>query len=575
VIACGRCGHDNDDADLVCARCGTELDDGGARALLGETVLAVYQIDDVLGRGGMSVVYRAHHKMTEQKVALKILPPELAVHASLKTRFLEEAKALARLEHANIVRLYNFGEEAGRFVLAMELVEGETFEKMTMKRGSLGVPWPVVARIGAEVCKALDYAHKRGVVHRDIKPSNVLVRPDGTATVMDFGIAKMTESTRLTATGQTMGTVRYMSPEQVRGQSVDARSDIYSLGVALFEGLTGDTPFQGDTHFEIMSKHLNEAPPSARAQVPDVSEAMDRVILKALAKPLPERYQTAGELQAALEACLKDIPFDKQTLSVAVPPPPALSPPRPVPVATPPRAAMTGLASRLEPAIVDAPVAAAGKGRTRLWLALTAAVLAGSAGVIVAMKKTGTSGAAAAVAPGAAAKPVGTSHPADAAMAAPEWPEPLVPEGLKFDVDQRFEAPEAVRVLSTKKRDAQHLARSYVAARSRFVDFADKRHAGAAVEVHPLNLAVVPQRVLCDPRLYAPPDAPSDKCADLRFYYEPRSRTLFVVDDDSTELVNLPEGAAVHLCRTTPALHARGCGATLLNPYFDEIERDL
>src|SRR5207342_1384755 len=135
-----------------------------------------------------------------------------------------------------------------------------TFEKMTMKRGNLGVPWPVVARIGAEVCKALDYAHKRGVVHRDIKPSNVLVRPDGTATVMDFGIAKMTESTRLTATGQTMGTVRYMSPEQVRGQEVDLRTDLYSLGATLYEALTGDTPFDGSTHFEIMTKHLSEVP---------------------------------------------------------------------------------------------------------------------------------------------------------------------------------------------------------------------------------------------------------------------------------------------------------------------------
>jgi hypothetical protein len=248
-----------------------------------------------------------------------------------------------------------------------------------------------------------------------------------------------------------------------------------------------------------------------------------------------------------------------------------------VPAATPPRAAMTGLASRLEPAIVDAPVAVVAPGgkRMRLWLALAAAVLAGSAGVIVAMKKTGTPRAAAATTPGDPAKPAGAPRGVDASIAVPEWPEPLVPDGMKFEVDQRFDAPEAVRVLATRKRDAQHLARTYVATRSRFIDFADKRHVGAAVEIHPLNLAVVPQRVLCDPRLYAPPDAPSDKCADLRFYYEPRSRTLYVVDDDSTELVNLPEGAAVHLCRTTPALHAKGCGATLLNPYFDEIERDL
>ncbi len=590
MIACSRCGHDNDDPEIVCARCGTELDDGGARALIGETVLSVYEITDVLGRGGMSVVYRARHKMTDQRVALKILPPELAVHASLKTRFLEEAKALARLEHANIVRLYNFGEEAGRFVLAMELVEGETFEKMTMRRGPQGVPWPVVARVGAEVCKALEYAHKRGVVHRDIKPSNVLVLPDGTATVMDFGIAKMTESTRLTATGQTMGTVRYMSPEQVRGQTVDHRSDIYSLGVALFEGLTGDTPFQGDTHFEIMSKHLNEAPPSARAQVPEVPEAMDRVILKSLAKPVGERYQSAAELQAALEACVQGIPMEKQTLSVSVPPPPAPLTPRAAPtVSESMRRPVTGLASRLEPAIRppvgDAAVAQTSAGiargsKRRLWLGLAAAVLAGSAGVIVAMKKTGTTRAAAETPPGASTSAGGTGKGGAAsdasAMVAVDWPEPMLPDGLSFDVDKRFDAPESVRVLSARKRDAMHVARTYLAARTRFMDFAEKQKVGVPVEVHPLNLAIVPQRVLCDPKLYAPDPPPSkDKCSNLGFYYEPVTRTLFVVDDNSTEIVSIPEGAAVHLCRTTPALHQKGCGSTLLNPYFDEIERDL
>jgi serine/threonine protein kinase len=574
VIACTRCGHDNDDPEIVCAHCGTELDDGGARALIGETVLATYEITDVLGRGGMSVVYRARHKMTDQKVALKILPPELAVHASLKTRFVEEAKALARLEHANIVRLYNFGEEAGRFVLAMELVEGETFEKMTMKRGR--VPWPVCARVGAEVCKALEYAHRRGVVHRDIKPSNVLVRPDGTATVMDFGIAKMTESTRLTATGQTMGTVRYMSPEQVRGQTVDHRSDIYSLGVAIFEGLTGDTPFQGDTHFDIMSKHLSEPPPSVRSIAPEVPEALERVIARSLAKPVGERYQSAADLQAALESCLQGVPADKQTISVAAPPPPVVMPPTPVRL-PPSRAAATGLASRLEPAIREEPAPApTTSGRRRVWLALAAAVLAGSAGVIIAMKKTRTTRASAP--PGEAAGVAVASGPrasdAAASDAPPEWPEPLRPEGLSFDVDRRFEAPQSVRVLSARKHDAAHLARTYLTARSRFIDFAEKQKVGVPVEVHPLNLAVVPQRVLCDPKLYAP-EAPSDKCSNLGFYYEPRTRTLFVSDNDATELVSIPEGAAVHLCRTTPALHQKGCGSLLLNPYFDEIERDL
>jgi hypothetical protein len=189
------------------------------------------------------------------------------------------------------------------------------------------------------------------------------------------------------------------------------------------------------------------------------------------------------------------------------------------------------------------------------------------------MKKRGTLGATAAPVDATSARGL---KPGDAAIApVPEWPDPRVPDGLTFDVDRKFDAPVALRVLTPRKHDAEHLARAYAATRARFIDFADKRKVGASVEVHPLNLAVVPQRVICDPRIYSAPDTPSDTCADKRFYYEPVTRTLFVVDDDSTETVNLAEGAAVHLCRTTPALHKQGCGATLLNPYFDEIERDL
>ena len=303
MIICAECRSENENVDTTCESCGAPLENSAVRALIGSIVLGVYRITDVLGQGGMSVVYKAIHRMTDQVVALKILPPELAVHADLRARFLEEAKALARLEHPNIVRLYHFGEEGGRFVLAMQFVEGVTFEQKIFRSGKLS--WREAVLVVIEILKALDYAHTRGIVHRDIKPSNILVRADGTAMVMDFGIAKMAEgSSRLTATGQTMGTVRCMSPEQVRGQTVDLRTDLYSLGATLFEAIAGDTPFDGATHFEIMMKHISDAPPSARAVSGDSPEDLDRVIHRALAKDPIDRFQTAGEFIAALQGTL-------------------------------------------------------------------------------------------------------------------------------------------------------------------------------------------------------------------------------------------------------------------------------
>jgi hypothetical protein len=239
-------------------------------------------------------------------VALKILPPELAAHSQVKSRFLEEAKALAALDHPNIVHLYNFGQENNSFVLAMQLVQGRTWERMILE--SQRLDWQTSVRIGIDVLRALEYAHGRGVVHRDMKPSNVLVRAgDGSATVMDFGIAKMTTtSTRLTATGQTMGTVRYMSPEQVRGQEVDLRTDIYSLGATLYESLTGETPFDGSTHFEIMTKHLSEVPRRPSARGIELPGAVEDLLMRALAKRPEDRFATARDMRKLLEQILRD-----------------------------------------------------------------------------------------------------------------------------------------------------------------------------------------------------------------------------------------------------------------------------
>ncbi|HEX5062410.1 MAG TPA: serine/threonine-protein kinase [Kofleriaceae bacterium] len=304
-MKCPSCQNDVLDIDVKCPHCGTALGATGAHRMIGSLILGTYELVDVLGQGGMSVVFKARHKMTDQEVALKILPPELAAHSQVKSRFLDEAKALAALDHPNIVHLYNFGQENGSFVLAMQFVQGRTWERLILENKRLD--WKASCKITIDVLKALEYAHGRGVVHRDMKPSNVLVREsDGAATVMDFGIAKMAQSTRLTATGQTMGTVRYMSPEQVRGQEVDLRTDIYSLGATLYESLVGDTPFDGSTHFEIMTKHLSEIakPPSVVGI--EVPRAVEDALMRCLAKKAPDRFDSARDMRKVLEGALKE-----------------------------------------------------------------------------------------------------------------------------------------------------------------------------------------------------------------------------------------------------------------------------
>ncbi|MEO6771879.1 MAG: serine/threonine-protein kinase [Kofleriaceae bacterium] len=304
-MKCPSCTAEVFEIDVKCPSCGVALAATGAHRMLGQVVLSVYELVDVIGQGGMSVVYKARHKLTEQEVALKILPPELAAHSQFKSRFLEEARALAALDHPNIVHLYNFGQENQSFVLAMQFVRGKTWERLILESQRLA--WADSVKIAIDVLKALEYAHGRGVVHRDMKPSNVLVRAhDHMATVMDFGIAKMTTSTKLTATGQTMGTVRYMSPEQVRGQEVDLRTDIYSLGATLYESLVGDTPFDGSTHFEIMTKHLSEAPKRPSTLGVEVPPAVEDALMRSLAKRATDRFETARDLRLVLEAALRE-----------------------------------------------------------------------------------------------------------------------------------------------------------------------------------------------------------------------------------------------------------------------------
>ena len=308
-MTCPSCSAEVLDIDMKCGACGTALAATGAHRMLGSMVLGQYKLVDILGQGGMSVVFKGKHTLTDQEVALKILPPELAAHSQVKGRFLEEAKALAALDHPNIVHLYTFGQENGCFVLAMQFVQALTWERLIIENKRLDPS--LSSRIAVDVLRALEYAHGRGVVHRHMKPSNVLVRDrDQSATVMDFGIAKMTTSTRLTATGQTMGTVRYMSPEQVRGQEVDLRTDLYSLGATLYESLTGETPFDGQTHFEIMTKHLSEPPRRPSLAGIAVPGGIEDVVMRSLAKRAEDRFQTARDMRLALESALRSSSID-------------------------------------------------------------------------------------------------------------------------------------------------------------------------------------------------------------------------------------------------------------------------
>jgi serine/threonine protein kinase len=391
---CPACGKEVLDIDVKCASCGAGLGASGAHRMIGSVMLGQYELVDVLGQGGMSVVFKGRHKLTEQEVALKILPPELAAHSQVKSRFLEEAKALAALDHPNIVHLYNFGQENGSFVLAMQLVQGRTWERMIIE--SQRLDWPASVRICIDVLRALEYAHGRGVIHRDMKPSNVLVRAqDGSATVMDFGIAKMTTSTRLTATGQTMGTVRYMSPEQVRGQEVDLRTDIYSLGATLYESLTGETPFDGNTHFDIMSKHLSEVPRRPSLRGIEVPREIEDALMRALAKRPEDRFDTARDMRKLFEQVLRDNDLglvETQRLSrdliSDVRDAQAEPPTAPLPITSAPRtpssrrmATANDLADELEPGGSSAQPRQP-RQRRRLWpfLAIGTAVAAGAVG---------------------------------------------------------------------------------------------------------------------------------------------------------------------------------------------------
>ncbi|HET7790895.1 MAG TPA: protein kinase [Gemmatimonadales bacterium] len=263
-----------------------------------------YEIKEILGMGGMGVVYRGLDRELQEPVAIKTLRPEaMSGDPVALERFKQEIRLARKIAHRNVVRTYDLGEVGGMYYLTMEFVEGTSLKQLIETRGRL--PVPVTLTIGKQLCRALEVAHEQGVIHRDIKPQNMVVEPSGFLKVMDFGIARLANPPKgkgLTEAGMSIGTPDYMSPEQLSGGELDARSDLYSAGVVLFECVTGKVPFEADTPWTLIAKHLEESPPDPRAINAEVPGPLAAVILKAMAKNAGERYLSAAQMHDALAA---------------------------------------------------------------------------------------------------------------------------------------------------------------------------------------------------------------------------------------------------------------------------------
>jgi serine/threonine-protein kinase len=302
------------------------------------SIIGDYQVTGVLGAGGMGKVYKVRNVISDRVEAMKVLLPDLVAMPELADRFLREIKVLAMLNHPNIAQLHTAVRANNQLLMVMEFVEGETLDHR-LRQGAL--PLPQALDCIAQVLSALDFAHTHGVVHRDIKPANMMLTPSGVVKLMDFGIAKATADNKLTMTGTTMGSVYYMSPEQIQGvATLDGRADLYSVGVTLYELVTGKRPFDGESQYSIMAAHLEKSPVPPIALDPRLPQALNDAILMAVAKDPNARFQTAAAFRNALAGVAAAIqsPIAPVAAAATAPVAPAVSAaPTPRPIAAPSR----------------------------------------------------------------------------------------------------------------------------------------------------------------------------------------------------------------------------------------------
>lgn len=333
-----------------------------------------YEVLQTLGAGGMGQVYKVRNLISDRVEAMKVLLPNLESDPGLADRFLREIKVQASLSHPNIASLYTAVRANNQLLMLMEFVDGITLEQL-MHKG----PVPLATALDAicQVLSALGYAHAHGVIHRDIKPPNMMLTPQGIVKLMDFGIARGSADHHLTQTGQTVGSLHYMSPEQIRGAEIDSRADLYSLGVSLYEVITGQRPFKGDSEYSIMAAHLQQSPAPPIEIDPTLPTELNEIMLLTIAKDVSQRFQSAEALRNALLRVLEDVKKGPKRIPTAVNIPaahlPTVTAPAYIPPAPPPP----------PPPVMPAPVVATGS-RRGLYMA------AGSLATIAVLVFAGT-----------------------------------------------------------------------------------------------------------------------------------------------------------------------------------------
>jgi serine/threonine protein kinase len=326
AIKCPRCNTENASDSRFCKKCATPLPSSKkitpplAATLeaslnelsTGSTVAGRYQVIEELGIGGMGRVYKVFDTEIKEKVALKLLKPEIASNQDMIERFSNELKFARKISHRNVCRMYDLGNAEGALFITMEFVPGEDLKSFIRRSRQLVVGTAV--SLAEQVCEGLAEAHRLGIVHRDLKPGNIMIDEEGNAKIMDFGIARSVSGKGITGAGMMIGTPEYMSPEQVEGKEADLRSDIYSLGVVLYEMLTGRVPFEGDTPFSVALKQKSEIPQNPRQIDIQIPEDLSRLVLKCLEKDREKRFESAEALASELAKISRNLPTAERKL---------------------------------------------------------------------------------------------------------------------------------------------------------------------------------------------------------------------------------------------------------------------